>query len=145
MTKIRRLRVAGFRGARFDLPVDLTKEHRSIAFYGENASGKSTLTDALEWFINNRVQHLWREGCKQDALRHVLCDDDEPSQPGLSTGCASVAMLPCCSGERSSSFQLAILSVKIGMSIPCMFGAVGRDFVKCGYDQLMSAIHPRLE
>ncbi len=80
MTRIRRLRIAGFRGARFDLPIDLTKEHRSIAFYGENASGKSTLTDALEWFINNRVQHLWREGCKQDALRNVLCNDDEPSQ-----------------------------------------------------------------
>ena len=80
MTKIRRLCVSGFRGARFDLPVDFTKDHRSIAFYGENASGKSTLTDALEWFINNRVQHLWREGCKQDALRHILCDDDDPSQ-----------------------------------------------------------------
>lgn len=79
MTKLRHLKATGFRGARFAFPVDFTKDHRSIAVFGENASGKSTITDALEWFITDRIDHLWREDCKAEALRHVLCGDEEPS------------------------------------------------------------------
>lgn len=77
MTKLRHLKAEAFRGARFELPVDFTKDHRSIAIFGENAGGKSTITDALEWFIHDRVEHLWKEDCKEDALRHVLAKDSE--------------------------------------------------------------------
>ena len=79
MTKLRSLRAEAFRGARFALPLDFTNNHRSIAIFGENAAGKSTITDALEWFIHDRVEHLWREGCKQEALRHVLTKDEDVS------------------------------------------------------------------
>jgi recombinational DNA repair ATPase RecF len=79
MTKLRCLTATGFRGARFKLPLDFTKKHRSLAIYGENAAGKSTVTDALEWFIRDRIEHLWKEDCKLDALRHVKCSDDEAS------------------------------------------------------------------
>jgi recombinational DNA repair ATPase RecF len=79
MTRLRQFRATGFRGARFDLPLDFTKDHKSIAIYGENASGKSTITDALEWFITDRVIHLWREDCRHAALRHVLCNEQDDS------------------------------------------------------------------
>lgn len=79
MTKLRSLKASGFRGARFELPLDFTKKHRSLAIYGDNATGKSTITDALEWFIRDRIEHLWREDCKLDALRHVKCKDDDAS------------------------------------------------------------------
>ncbi|AIK40944.1 hypothetical protein [Brucella anthropi] len=75
MTKVRKLTVSRFRGARFELPLDFSKKTKSVAIFGENASGKSTITDALEWFIHDRVDHLWREDCKQDSLRNVLADD----------------------------------------------------------------------
>ncbi|UWQ09682.1 AAA family ATPase [Aliiroseovarius crassostreae] len=79
MTKLRSLKATGFRGARFELPLEFTKKHRSLAVYGENAAGKSTITDALEWFIRDRIEHLWKEDCKLDALRHVKCEDGDAS------------------------------------------------------------------
>ncbi|KUJ77752.1 AAA family ATPase [Ruegeria profundi] len=79
MTKLRSLKATGFRGARFELPLEFTKKHRSLAIYGENAAGKSTITDALEWFIRDRIEHLWKEDCKLDALRHVKCEDGDAS------------------------------------------------------------------
>lgn len=77
MTKLRQLNVSAFRGTRFPLPLDFGKKNKSLAIFGENAAGKSTITDALEWFIQNRVEHLWREECKEKALRHVLASDDD--------------------------------------------------------------------
>ncbi|MBI1235181.1 AAA family ATPase [Hyphobacterium sp.] len=74
MTKVRKINVSRFRGARFDLSLDFSKKPKSVAIFGDNASGKSTITDALEWFIYDRVNHLWREDCKLDALRNVLAD-----------------------------------------------------------------------
>ena len=82
MTKVRKITISRFRGARFELPLDFSKKNNSVAIFGENASGKSTITDALEWFIHDRVEHLWKEGCKQDSLRNVL-SDDEPSSVQL--------------------------------------------------------------
>jgi len=79
MTKLRYLKAEAFRGARFDLPLDFTKNHKSIAIFGENAAGKSTITDALEWFIHDSVHHLRREDCKLEALRHVLTKDEDAS------------------------------------------------------------------
>lgn len=77
MTKLRHLQVSAFRGARFSLPLDFGNKNNSLAVFGENASGKSTITDAIEWFIQDRVDHLWREDCKQEALRHVLAGVDD--------------------------------------------------------------------
>ena len=77
MAKLRSLKIAAFRGARFDLKLDFKNKNRSLAIFGENAAGKSTITDALEWFIHDRVGHLWREDCRQEALRHVLANDDD--------------------------------------------------------------------
>jgi recombinational DNA repair ATPase RecF len=82
MTKVRKITVSRFRGARFELPLDFSQKTKSVAIFGENASGKSTITDALEWFIQDRVDHLWREDCKQDSLRNVL-SDEKPSSVEL--------------------------------------------------------------
>lgn len=79
MIKLRKLSVSGFRGARFALPLDFTNNSKSLAIFGENAAGKSTITDALEWFLTDRVGHLWREDCKQEALRHVLIAEGDDS------------------------------------------------------------------
>lgn len=79
MTKLRKLSVSGFRGARFALPLDFTNKSKSLAIFGENAAGKSTITDALEWFLTDRIGHLWREDCKQEALRHVLMAEGDDS------------------------------------------------------------------
>ena len=43
----------------------------------ETTSGKSSITDAIEWVIWDRVAHLWREDCKESALRNVDLEDTE--------------------------------------------------------------------
>ena len=61
MIRLRQLRVAGFRGVLDPLTIDLGFECHSIAIFGENATGKSSIADAVEWFYTDRVDHLWKE------------------------------------------------------------------------------------
>src|SRR5437667_2750158 len=83
MIKAGKIIVSGFRGARYPLTIDLEKSCKSIAIFGENAGGKSTITDAIEWFFRDRVRHLWREECKEDALRNVQLNDSDDAIVGL--------------------------------------------------------------
>jgi hypothetical protein len=49
---------------------------RKIAEYCESdVVNKSTITDAIEWSIKGRVDHLWREDCKEASLRNVLLNE----------------------------------------------------------------------
>jgi recombinational DNA repair ATPase RecF len=112
MIRLRRLTIKGFRGARFDLQLDFTDARRSLAVFGENASGKSTITDAMEWFLLGRIDHLWREDCKEAALRHVLCAEGEPcevtvefSNPALGATKNLGADLRVTCDNRSAGFQ----------------------------------------
>jgi hypothetical protein len=54
-----------------------------VSIFGENATGKSTPTDALEWFLLGKVEHLWREDCNEAALRDVLLSDKNSSVVSL--------------------------------------------------------------
>ncbi len=101
MVRLRKLEITGFRGAVDLLPVDLSSACRSIAIFGENAAGKSSLTDAIEWFYTNRVDHLWRENCKESALRNTRISDKVPSTVALEF---SNVALNC---KKSLSPQLA--------------------------------------
>jgi AAA15 family ATPase/GTPase len=52
--------LAWFRGAAD--PVTLNPESKSMVVYGENASGKSSFVDAIEYVINNgKIGHLAHE------------------------------------------------------------------------------------
>ena len=43
-----------------------------------NATGKSSIADAVEWLYTDRVDHLW-ENCKESALRNTLLPDGSRS------------------------------------------------------------------
>ena len=77
MVKLRSIELKGFRGSRYSFSIDFGKEFRNIAIFGDNASGKSTLADALEWFYYDRVPLLWKEDCQEDALRHIALGPEE--------------------------------------------------------------------
>ncbi len=77
MKKLRKIGIEGFRGARFPLELDFDKGYRSMAIYGDNGGGKSTVTDAIEWFYTNRVSHLWKEDCKEECLRNTHSPGDK--------------------------------------------------------------------
>jgi hypothetical protein len=83
MIRLRKIEISGFRGALNSLPIDFGSQCQSLAIFGENATGKSSITDAIEWFYTDRIGHLWKESCKEDALRNVLLPQTAPSQVSL--------------------------------------------------------------
>lgn len=115
MVKLRRLTISGFRGTRYPLSLDLTSSYRSIAVFGENASGKSTIADAVEWFFRGKVDHLWREDCKEEALRNVLLGPDEEavvqiefSRPELSGAKTLSSALTTKESNQSEAFRMYV-------------------------------------
>ena len=54
--KINVINIKGFRGIKEELSLKL--KSNSILLFGENGSGKSCITDAIEFFYNNSVEHL---------------------------------------------------------------------------------------
>ena len=79
MAKIKSIKINGLRGVRDTLTLDLNK--KSILVYGDNGTGKSSLTDSFEWFFYDKIGHLSNEeiGRKKgrDALRNIFIPDTE--------------------------------------------------------------------
>jgi energy-coupling factor transporter ATP-binding protein EcfA2 len=71
--KVERLVMHAFRGIPGEMTVDFGKGE-SIAVYGDNGTGKSTIADALEWYFTGEIEFLRHEG-RQHAVRHVGGDD----------------------------------------------------------------------
>lgn len=59
MNKVKTLSISGYRGIKDRLSLNLDK--KSILLYGDNGSGKSSITDAIEWFYFDEVNHLKSE------------------------------------------------------------------------------------
>ncbi len=77
--KIRSVEIKGFRGIRHCIELTLNSA-QSILLYGDNGSGKSSITDAIEWFYYGQVEHLSKKeiGSKGiPALRNIFLSDDE--------------------------------------------------------------------
>ncbi|MBD3639217.1 MAG: AAA family ATPase [Crocinitomicaceae bacterium] len=83
-TKINSITIKGIRGAKNSLELPLNG--KSIVLYGDNGTGKSSISDALEWFYTNRVSHLSSnsEIDLKDALRNSTLDKDEVSEIKMS-------------------------------------------------------------
>ena len=67
--RLQRLVMHAFRGVPGEMAVDFGKGE-SIAVYGDNGTGKSTIADALEWYFTGEIELLCHEG-RQHAVRHV--------------------------------------------------------------------------
>jgi energy-coupling factor transporter ATP-binding protein EcfA2 len=72
--KVQRLVMHAFRGVPGEMIVDFGGGE-SLAVYGDNGTGKSTIADALEWFFSGQIELLCHEG-RQHAVRHVGGDDE---------------------------------------------------------------------
>jgi len=55
-TKIKNITIKGLRGVQETLTLPLSE--KSILIYGDNGSGKSSISDSIEWFFNDKVRHL---------------------------------------------------------------------------------------
>ena len=119
MSRLRALDISGFRGVREKLTIPLNGQ--SLAIYAENAVGKSSIADAIEWFYTDRVAHLWKENCQESALRNALLSPDDESGVFLHftdsrLDCAKSLSSSLASEFSNSSleFQDHLLSVKRG-------------------------------
>ncbi len=79
MIKINSCNIHGFRGIRksLSLPIDSNK---SLLIYGDNGTGKSSISDTMEWFYFDKVEHLSSEEIGRkgvDALRNKFLADAE--------------------------------------------------------------------
>ena len=67
--RLQRLVMTAFRGVPGEMTVDFGPG-QSIAVYGENGTGKSTIADALEWYFTGQIELLTHEG-RQHAVRNL--------------------------------------------------------------------------
>ena len=75
MNRLKSVELHGIRGVKGSLPITL--DGKSVLIYGDNGSGKSSISDALEWFYYGGVEHLSGEEIGRgglEALRNVLLD-----------------------------------------------------------------------
>ena len=79
MAKIKTISISGIRGIKEPLTLDLNK--KSVLVYGDNGTGKSSVTDAFEWFFFDQIGHLSNEEIGRrkgrDALRNIFIPDSE--------------------------------------------------------------------
>jgi energy-coupling factor transporter ATP-binding protein EcfA2 len=81
--KIKNIRIQGLRGMKdvLTLPVD----GKSVLLYGDNGSGKSSISDSIEWFFTDNVEHLSSSEIDlKEALRNSFIKNEENSFVELS-------------------------------------------------------------
>ncbi|WP_276131901.1 AAA family ATPase [Polluticoccus soli] len=67
--KIKNISITGIRGIRTSISLPLNE--KSVLLYGDNGTGKSSISDAIEWFYTDKVSHLaGSEIDLKDALRN---------------------------------------------------------------------------
>jgi len=78
--KIKAMTIKGFRGVKDQF--HLVLDSKSTLLFGDNGSGKSSITDAIEWFYYDKVEHLSSEEIGRSgipALRNIHVSDTEES------------------------------------------------------------------
>ncbi|WP_284651338.1 hypothetical protein [Flavobacterium terrisoli] len=82
-TKINEINLKGIRGTKDTLRLPLNG--KSALLYGDNGTGKSSISDSLEWFFTDKVEHLNSlEIDLKEALRNAKIDDSITSEVSLS-------------------------------------------------------------
>lgn len=81
MLKIKDIKIGGLRGIKKDLNLTLNSP-KSVLIYGDNGSGKSSITDAFEWFYKDKIDHLSGQEISPskkgvEALRNISLSDEE--------------------------------------------------------------------
>jgi DNA repair exonuclease SbcCD ATPase subunit len=78
MIKLKQLKISGLRGVKDSLSLPLDK--RSLLIYGDNGTGKSSITDAIEWFYFDKIGHLAGNEIGKDSLRNIFISDKDDSK-----------------------------------------------------------------
>lgn len=82
-TKIKSISITGIRGIKDTISLPLNE--KSVLLYGDNGTGKSSISDAIEWFYTDKVSHL--AGSEIDlkyALRNSYQKDSDTASIAIS-------------------------------------------------------------
>ncbi len=77
MNKIIKISISGIRGVKDSLELPL--DGKPLLVYGENGSGKSSISDSLEWFYMDNIEHLSGQEIGKESIRNIFLPDDENS------------------------------------------------------------------
>jgi len=80
MLKIKKIKLAGFRGILHEKELDCSNgssQTNSLVLYGPNSTGKTSFVDGIEWFLSpsNQIGWLRREQAKEAAYPHHEADE----------------------------------------------------------------------
>jgi energy-coupling factor transporter ATP-binding protein EcfA2 len=82
-TKFKNITITGIRGIRNTISLPLNE--KSVLLYGENGTGKSSISDAIEWFFTDKVSHLaGSEIDLKEALRNSYQKESDSSSITIS-------------------------------------------------------------
>src|SRR5690242_14180713 len=82
MTKIKSISIKGIRGIKDSIVLPLNE--KSVLLYGDNGTGKSSISDSIEWFYTDKVSHLsGSEIDLKDALRNSYLAENDSSSIAL--------------------------------------------------------------
>jgi energy-coupling factor transporter ATP-binding protein EcfA2 len=111
MNKINSIKISGIRGIKQPLELNLNK--KSILVYGDNGSGKSSITDAFEWFYYDKIGHLISEETGatkgKGALRNLFLDNSDDAT--IKIECSK----PELSSQKSINSTLKITQTNISV------------------------------
>lgn len=83
--RIKSIDITGLRGIREQLTLSLDSL-KSVLIFGDNSSGKSSITDSFEWFYYDQIEHLSTEEIGRkgiNALRNIFLSDNDDSYINL--------------------------------------------------------------
>ena len=104
MIKIKSLSTKGFRGIKQELSLELNS--KSALLFGDNGCGKSSITDAIEWFYKDSIGHLSSDEIDRrgglTALRNTFITDTEKSSVEINFTDASLASQKSISLKKSN-------------------------------------------
>lgn len=75
---LKKLVVKGFRGAMKKIWIDFENSTKNLVLFGNNGDGKSSFSDAMEWFFTDKIDYLQREGCgREDYFNRYIAQTDD--------------------------------------------------------------------
>jgi len=75
---LKKLVVKGFRGTRKEIWIDFENSTKNLVLFGNNGDGKSSFSDAIEWFFTDKIDYLQREGCgREDYFNRYIAQTDD--------------------------------------------------------------------
>lgn len=108
MVKIKSINIKGVRGIKNGLP-PLNLDEKSVLVFGENGSGKSSLTDAVEWYYSDSIQHLASEEIEstkgRGALRNLSIPEDEAALVSIKYSDSALDATKSINGLFKTSFS----------------------------------------